>query len=175
MSGDQASAGLALHRLRPEHWRRWREVRLRALAESPEAFASTYEENVRFPEETWRQRTRAFAAPAADRAMFVATDRASGDWIGCAGGFVETDGTPSLISMWVAPEHRGHGVGRSLVEAVIDWARAAGYDRLRLDVVRGQDSAVRLYGRLGFRPTGRSTPMPRDPSLMEDEMVLPLR
>jgi GNAT superfamily N-acetyltransferase len=107
--------------------------------------------------------------------MFVATDLASGDWIGCGGGYVDTDGTPNLISMWVAPERRGRGVGRSLVEAVIDWARSAGHEQLRLDVVRGRDSATRLYGRLGFRPTGRSTPMPRDPNLVEDEMVLPLR
>jgi GNAT superfamily N-acetyltransferase len=168
------TAPLAVHRLDAQHWRCWRELRLRALAESPESFSSTYEENVRFSEETWRQRASAFAAPAADRAMFVAIDQASGVWIGCAGGYVDTDDTPNLISMWVAPEHRGRGVGRSLVEAVIDWARAAGYERLRLDVVRGRDSAVRLYGRLGFRPTGRSAPMPRDPSLVEDEMVLAL-
>ena len=169
------SAGLAVHRLRANNWRRWRELRLRALAESPESFSSTYEENVRFSEETWQQRARALAAPAADRAMFVATDQASGIWIGCAGGYVDTDDTPNLISMWVAPEHRGRGVGRSLVEAVIDWARAVGHERLRLDVVRGRDSAVRLYGRLGFCPTGRSRPMPRDANLVEDEMVLALK
>jgi GNAT superfamily N-acetyltransferase len=169
------SAGLAVDRLRPEDWRRWRDLRLRALAESPEAFSSTYEENLRFPEETWRERTRASAAPARDRAMFVAVDQASGDWIGCAGGYVDTGGTANLISMWVAPEHRGRGAGRALVEAVVDWARAAGHERLRLDVVRGRDSAVRLYGRLGFRPTGRTTPMPRAPVLVEEEMVLPLR
>ena len=170
----RATAGLAVNRLRAQHWRRWRELRLRALAESPESFSSTYEENIRFSDETWRQRVSAFAAPAADRAMFVAIDQASGVWIGCAGGYVDTDGTPNLISMWVVPEHRGRGVGRSLVEAVIDWARAAGHDKLRLDVVRGRDSAVRLYSRVGFRPTGRSTPMPRDPNLVEDEMVLAL-
>lgn len=171
----RATAGLAVHRLRAHHWRRWRELRLRALAESPESFSSTYEENVRFSDETWRERAHAFATPAGDRAMFVAIDHASGVWIGCAGGYVDTDGTTNLISMWVAPEHRGRGFGRSLVEAVIDWARAAGHDWLRLDVVRGRDSAVRLYSRLGFRPTGRSTPMPRDPNLVEDEMVLALR
>ena len=175
MSGDGKGARFAIRRLRPEEWRRWRDLRLGALAESPDAFSSTYEENVRIPEDTWRERTRAFAAPAGDRRMFVAVDRASGDWIGCAGGYVDTEGVANLISMWVAPEHRNRGAGRSLVEAVIEWARAAGHERLRLDVVRGRDPALRLYGRLGFRPTGRSTPMPRAPSLVEDEMVLVLR
>lgn len=169
------SVDFVVDRLRPEYWRAWRELRLRALAESPEAFGSTYEENVRVTAETWQQRTRAFAAPAGDRAMFVAIDQATREWIGCAGSHVDVDGTPNLISMWVAPEHRGRGVGSSLVDAVIDWARATGHVRVRLDVVRGQESAVRLYGRLGFRHTGRSTPMERDPDLVEDEMVLRLR
>jgi GNAT superfamily N-acetyltransferase len=160
--------------LQPGQWRRWRELRLRALAESPEAFSSTHEENLRFLEETWQERARAFSAPGGYRVMFVAVHEATGDWIGCAGGYVDSGGTPNLISMWVAPEHRRSGIGRSLVAAVIGWARAAGHDLLRLDVVRGRDSAVRLYGRLGFRATGRSAPMPRDPSLVEDEMVLPL-
>jgi GNAT superfamily N-acetyltransferase len=168
-------AELAVRRLEPDQWQRWRDLRLRALAESPGAFGSTHEREVRHPDQTWWERTRALAAPAGDRAMFVAVDQAGGDWIGCAGAYMDTDGTLNLISMWVAPEHRGAGAGRSLVQAVIDWARAAGHERLRLDVVREQTPAIRLYGRMGFRPTGRTAPMPRDPSLLEDEMVLPLR
>jgi GNAT superfamily N-acetyltransferase len=168
-------AALAVRRLEPEQWPRWRELRLRALAESPDAFGSTHDEEVRHPDETWRERTRALAAPAGDRAMFVAVDQAGGDWIGCAGAYTDTGGTLHLISMWVAPEHRGAGAGRSLVQAVIDWARAAGHERLRLDVFREQAPAIRLYGRMGFRPTGHTAPMPRDPSLLEHEMVLPLQ
>jgi GNAT superfamily N-acetyltransferase len=167
-------AGFSVHRLLADQWRQWRDLRLRALAESPRAFGSTYQENASYSDETWQQRTRALAGPAQDRSMFVAVDAAADVWIGCAGGFTETGGTASLISMWVAPDHRGRGVGKSLVEAVIGWAHAAGYERLRLDVVRGQDSAIRLYTRLGFQPTGRWIPMPRDPTLLEDEMVLPL-
>ena len=113
-----------VERLRPEYWRAWRELRLRALAESPDAFGSTYEENLRVTAQTWQRRARAFAVPAGDRAMFVAIDQARGEWIGCAGAHVDPGGIPNLISMWVAPEHRGRGVGSSLVGAVIGWARA---------------------------------------------------
>ena len=166
-------AGFAVQRLRPEHWRRWRELRLGALAESPEAFSSTVERERRLPDEVWRERARAFAEPARDRTMLVAVEAADGGWIGCAGAIVE-GGVPHVISVWVVPERRGQGVGGSLVEAVVAWARAEGHDRLRLDVVRGQVAAVRLYRRLGFRTTGRVTPVPRDPELIEEEMVLPL-
>jgi GNAT superfamily N-acetyltransferase len=168
-----AGDGFAVQRLRPEHWRCWRELRLRALAESPEAFSSTVEREGRLPDEAWRQRTRAFAEPAGDRTMLLAVEAADGGWIGCAGAIVD-GGVPHVISVWVVPERRGRGVGGSLVEAVVAWARAEGYERLRLDVVRGQDAAVRLYRRLGFRQTGRVTPVPRDPDRLEEEMVLPL-
>jgi GNAT superfamily N-acetyltransferase len=164
----------AIRRVRAEDWLRWRELRLRALAADRDAFSSTHDDQVRYPDEWWQARARAVAEPSADQAMFVAVDAGTGAWIGCAGGAIDGDGTPMLISMWVAPERRRRGVGKALVETVVGWARAAGHQRLRLEVVRDRDPAVGLYRRVGFRPTGRSTPMERAPLLIEDEMELPL-
>ena len=58
--------------------------------------------------------------------------------------------------MWVAPVARGRGVGDGLVDAVVDWARAAGYPRVVLDVGDENLPAIRLYERKGFEPTGRT-------------------
>ena len=51
-----------------------------------------------------------------------------------------------------------------LIEALIDWARTAGHDRLLLDVADTNLPAVRLYERMGFEPTGAvgSLPPPRE-------------
>ena len=49
----------------------------------------------------------------------------------------------------VASEHR-HGVGRALMEALHDEARARGIGVLRLEVIEDNDGAIRLYEQLGY-------------------------
>ncbi|QHN05028.1 GNAT family N-acetyltransferase [Granulicella sp. WH15] len=53
--------------------------------------------------------------------------------------------------LWVAPEARGLGLGRRLVDRAVEWARAAGYTALYLDTApAAMPEANRLYGAMGF-------------------------
>jgi len=61
-----------------------------------------------------------------------------------------------LFGVWVDPRFRGAGVGRALVDAAVDQARAAGRRRVVLHVAAGNDPAAALYRRAGFVPTGRT-------------------
>jgi dihydropteroate synthase len=57
--------------------------------------------------------------------------------------------------MWVAPEARGGGVGRALVDAALRWTRGRAAIELSLQVTDGNEPARALYEGCGFRDTGR--------------------
>jgi N-acetylglutamate synthase-like GNAT family acetyltransferase len=52
--------------------------------------------------------------------------------------------------LFVRPDHRGSGLGKHLVLALIAEARAIGYRRIRLDTMPKMDRAQGLYASLGF-------------------------
>jgi putative acetyltransferase len=53
--------------------------------------------------------------------------------------------------LFLRPSHRGRGLGRVLVESIIDEARKLGYTQMRLDTIPGRmDQAIALYRSIGF-------------------------
>ncbi|MEC5201109.1 ribosomal protein S18 acetylase RimI-like enzyme [Arthrobacter sp. PL16] len=65
--------------------------------------------------------------------------------------------TPELKHLFVQESARGAGVGTTLCAWTETYAALAGFDKLYLSVGTDNDGARRLYERLGFIPTGRST------------------
>jgi putative acetyltransferase len=63
--------------------------------------------------------------------------------------------TCELKRMWFLPSYRGRGLGRAMVERLLEFARQAGYERVRLDTTPTLTAANRLYQRIGFRPIER--------------------
>jgi ribosomal protein S18 acetylase RimI-like enzyme len=59
-----------------------------------------------------------------------------------------------VYAMWVAPDARGAGVGRALLDAVADWASDRGCHRLVLSVTESNEVARRVYEAYGFTDTG---------------------
>ena len=143
-------------------------VRLRALQDAPFAFGATYAKESQLTDAEWLERTQRWNGERG--AGFLAMD--DGTACGIAGSFLdEKDATRAqLISMWTAPTHRQRGVGRLLVNAVLDWAKTRNARALHLMVTSNNDSAMRFYERLGFVGTGRTEPYPNDPAVIEYEM-----
>lgn len=163
---------MCIRPLREDEWSSWRDLRLAVLHEAPDVFGSSYEEERTIPDSEWQQRTAAFAA-GGDRVMFVVEE--NGRWTGCAGGVVDWDGTPFVISVWVEPGRRGRRIGEALVEAVADWARRRGHRQIKLLVAHGNAPALALYERIGFRRTGATLPLRNKPAVIQDEMIRELQ
>ena len=52
--------------------------------------------------------------------------------------------------MFVPEEHRGRGLNKLIVDALLDWCRDQGLDEIRLDVYQVNDPAIRAYEKAGF-------------------------
>ena len=152
---------------------RLRELRLEMLADTPIAYLERVEDARRHPPAYWADRVRRYAG-GVDRTLYVA-EAADGTWVGQAGGYLDLQGLAYLVSVYVRPAQRGHGLVERLTAPVLDWARARGSTEIRLEVAEENGRAVAAYRRLGFAPTGRSQPHPLYPrDSVEIEMTRPL-
>jgi ribosomal protein S18 acetylase RimI-like enzyme len=126
----------------------YRECRLEALRSSPEAFGSTYEQE-------YPQTLDWFAARLRSADMFGAFRDA--DLLGIAGLLVSKGHKEVhkglLVSMYVRPAARKMGLGRQLVETIIEFARER-VEVIQLSVVSENEGAIRLYRELGFTEWG---------------------
>jgi len=154
--------------LGPDDWSRWREIRLRALLESPEAFGSTYEREVAFAEQDWRGRLES------EESVGALAEDAGGRAVGMGAGFPDRPGYLHVVAMWVAPDARGRGVAHDVLRCIEGWAAKRGLG-LHLDVNTRNTVARRSYERYGFVATGRTRPLREGSTDLVENLVLPTR
>ena len=162
---------VSIRRIRPDDGPVLRDVRLRALLDTPSAFARTHQEESAYPAARWHERAEWSAV--GDHSVYFLSF-ATGENIACGmvGGYLPGGAAiPDLVSMWVAPEHRGSSVAEDLVDHVVHWARMSNYPSIELWVTRGNDRAHAFYNRCGFRATGAHAPLPSDPCAEELRMA----
>lgn len=79
-------------------------------------------------------------------------------------------GEAQIYNIAIAPEMRGRGVGEALLRHVISVAEDQGCRLVTLEVKAGNDAAMKLYDKLGFREVGRRSryyPGDKDAILMD--------
>lgn len=96
----------------------------------------------------------ASAAPPPDAPLLARPHAPAAYVAGCCAlrplDTVDYANAAEMKRLFVRPGFRGLGLGRQLVEAVLDVARAAGYACVLLDTLDDMESARALYEDLGF-------------------------
>lgn len=129
-----------------DDWWLWRELRLEALADAPDAFSSRLADwqGDGDREERWRARLN---IPGSCNVIAVLDGRP----VGMVSGFPSPqDGVAELGTLWVSRAVRGRGIGNRLVRAVEQWAMHEGAEVLLLTVSPDNEPAIALYRRNGF-------------------------
>ena len=102
---------ITVRALGEEDWSEFRDIRLTALLDSPEAFVATAVQEAALDEQAWRERMRRACRLVAER------DGAPVGVVSLGQGDPEHACTGELFGLWVAPVGRGTGVAWKLVEA----------------------------------------------------------
>ncbi len=166
---------LTIRPLKEDDATSYRELRLRGLKESPEAFSSSYEEELAMPLEFTKQRLQ----EQTDSPDGFTLGGFDGELVGVVTVLrdrgIKRRHVGFVVGVYVAPEHRGKGVGSALLTEALRRAKSLpDLEQLHLGVAANNYPAVSLYRRLGFEPYGREPRALRigDQYIDEDLMVL---
>ena len=151
-----------IRRLAAEEADVFHELRLRGLAEAPVAFAATLDEDAALSIDAVRTRF-----PVESDRFVLGAFEEDGALVGAI-GFSREARTKLRHwgrgwAMYVAPEARGQGIGRALLERLVAECRTVdGLEQIVLEVATDSVAARRLYHACGFVPFGLQRRAMRD-------------
>jgi ribosomal protein S18 acetylase RimI-like enzyme len=139
---------ITLRRLGPEDVACFREVRLRALQEFPEHYASSYEEEVAMPPSFHADvLSQHYVLGAFDGNALIGTV------VMRRYSFLHFHHKATLSAVYVAPAYQGKGIGKQLLQTVLVHAQTE-VEQIIIAVGANNPSGVRFYESLGFTRYG---------------------
>jgi ribosomal protein S18 acetylase RimI-like enzyme len=143
---------MELRILKPSDANNYRYIRLEALQNNPEAFASSYEEEKDEPVEKYIynfQSKDSFTIGAFENGNLVGVITLKKE------SLLKLRHRANIVAMYVNPESRGIGIGKALLTEVIKKANDLdGIEQIYLTVVTTNEAAKRLYYSMGFEVFG---------------------
>jgi RimJ/RimL family protein N-acetyltransferase len=151
--------------LTTNQWQRLRDIRLRSLNESPDAFGGQLEVESKFLESQWRDKISSLDYLIA---FIDGTDMALMSVETFAG---DHDATCWIGGCWSDPLFRGQGALRALFDYVDLHAKERGWQRQGLGVWADNEDAIAAYRAIGFENAGENQPSERQPGRFYIHMV----
>lgn len=84
------------------------------------------------------------------RACFLVAEDENGKILGCGGLQRYSSTRAELKKLYLHPNARGKGLGKRILQCLIDFARASGYRLVTLETSSKLSEALKLYERFGF-------------------------
>ncbi len=131
-----------------ERWEEYKQLRLESLSDSPQSFLDDIDKTQEISKEEWQKKL--------ENIYFAEMD---GKWVGMIGAYQDErsklNHIMKVVSFYVSPKYRGHGIGKALLSEVIDKSKKVkGVKKLELGVITTQEAAYQLYLTLGFKKVG---------------------
>lgn len=144
--------------LPPARWREAKRLRLEALLAEPRAFASSYEDELAFPDEVWIGRLTSAYQQDGNLTYFA---EMGGELVGMAGAGWSAKAklrhVAEVYGVYVSSGMRGTGIATRLMQRLLAELQSTGQiEKVSLGVTSDNAVAVRLYEKLGFEIVGRA-------------------
>lgn len=136
-------------KLRVGEWPLYKQIRVEAVTDSPQAFGSNRDQQLAHPDSFWQQRLEEAERGEQQWLLFA---RSGKDLVGMIGAYGEEE-TPqeaTVISVYVTPSARGKGISTLLMRAILDELKKAGIHKVWIGVNIQQKAALHLYQKTGF-------------------------
>lgn len=143
---DQA---LEIIQLRADEWPLYKQIRVEAVTDSPQAFGSNREQQLAHPDSFWQQRLEDAGRGERQWLLFA---RLGADLVGMIGAYRDENDPreATVISVYVTPAARGKGISHRLMRAILDELRKAAVHKVWIGVNIEQKAALHLYQKTGF-------------------------
>lgn len=144
---------LEIIKLKPEDWQYYRYLRLEALQNDPQAFGSSYQDNLQKPDSYWHGRLEDAVDGKKSWLLFA---KENDRLIGMIGAFVEDEkDVAEIISLYVTKNERGKGVSQELMTGILqEIGQNDSIRKAKLVVNVNEIPAVTLYKNFGFQIAG---------------------
>lgn len=159
------NSSLKVELLGSDQWQRLREIRLRSLQDSPDAFGGNHETESKMEKEEWEDKFTSldFLIVSSGKTDIgvMSIEVLNGDhgatcWIG---------------GCWSDPRYRGHGALRTLFNFLDEQANTKDWGRQGLGVWADNEDAIAAYRAIGFSEVGEMRASQSQPGRFYIHMV----